>query len=216
MRLDERKESILDFIVRDYVHTACPVSSFRVSEKKNLDLSPASIRNIMLELDKEGLLHQPHTSAGRAPTKKGYRYFVDNLMGEKSISYGARSDFDKIISSFNGDDLFNELAVCMARNLKLFSGVATRNRIFKRGLSEVLKEPEFLEHDFAVEFAEFADSLEDDIFGFEGVRIDDFGTVSYAAGPEFVIFSVGPKRMDYEKATSFIKYLTKLLWQTKI
>lgn len=211
MRLEQRKEGILDFIVRDYTSTACPVSSQKVSEKRKMDLSSASIRNIMLELDEEGFLHQPHTSAGRAPTNKGYKYFVNNLMEEKSISDGARSDFDKIISSFSGDNLFDELALCMARNLKLFSGVATKNRIFKRGLSEVLREPEFLEHDFAVEFAEFADDIENNIKNDNGITVGEFGVVGYNFGDDSFVFSVGPRRMDYEKTSSMLKYLIKLL-----
>ena len=76
MMLDSRKEHILDFIVRDFVRTAIPVSSGRVSDKKAIGGgiagspagSPATIRNIMLELDEEGYLYQPHTSAGRAPS----------------------------------------------------------------------------------------------------------------------------------------------------
>ena len=211
MLLDERQESILDFIVRDYIRTACPVSSLRVSERKRRDLSPASIRNIMLELDVEGFLHQPHTSAGRAPTEKGYKYFVDNLMEEKNVSENIKADCDKIVSNFKGDDLFDELAICMARNLKLFSGVAMKNRIFKRGLSEVLREPEFLEHDFAVEFAEFVDDIEGNIDSDNGITIGEFGVVGYNFGNNCFLFSVGPKRMDYEKTSAMLKYLTKLL-----
>ena len=211
MRLDERKESILDFIVRDYIRTACPVSSLRVSEKRNFNLSPASIRNIMLELDEDRFLYQPHTSAGRAPTENGYRYFVDNLMEERSISDGVRSDFDKIISSFRGDNLFDELALCMAKNLKLFSGIAIKNRIFKRGLSEVLREPEFEEQEIAIEFAEFVDDFEKNIKNDNGIIVGEFGVVGYNFGDNSFLFSVGPKRMDYEKTSSTLKYLIKLL-----
>lgn len=211
MKLDERKEIILDFIVRDYTHTACPVSSQKISGKRKMDLSPASIRNIMLELDKDGFLHQPHISAGRAPTKKGYEYFVDNLMEEKSISDDVKSDFDKIISGFSGDDLFDRLTLCMVRNLKLFSGIAMNNRIFKRGLSEVLREPEFLEHDFAVEFAEFVDNIEESIVNFDGINIGEFSVVSSRFGSNHIVFLAGPKRMDYEKASSFVKFIVNSL-----
>ena len=209
MRLDERQENILDFIVRDYTRTASPVSSFRVSERRSLNLSPASIRNIMLDLDEEGFLHQPYTSAGRAPTEKGYRYFVDNLMEEKNISECLQLDIDKIFSKFNDDDLFNELAVFLARNLKLFSGVVTKNKIFKRGFSEVLRKPEFEKHEFAVEFAEFADDIEDNVE--DGVFVGDFGVVGYGFGDNSFLFSAGPRRMDYEKTSAILKYLTKLL-----
>ena len=201
----------MGFVVRDYVRNASPISSLRISEKKGFDLSSASIRNIMLELDEEGFLFQPHTSAGRAPTEKGYRYFVDNLMEEKNISERIRSDIDKALSNCKGDDLFDELALCMARNLKLFSGVATKKRIFKRGLSEVLREPEFLAHDFAVEFAEFVDDIEDHVGNENGITIGEFGMVGYNFGDGSFLFSVGPKRMDYEMASAMLKYLTKLL-----
>jgi len=211
MRLDERKESILDFIVRDYVRTACPVSSFKVSEGKGLDLSPASIRNIMLELDEEGLLHQPHTSAGRAPTEKGYKYFVDNLMEEKNVPESAKADFDKIFSEFFGESMFDELASLMAHRLKLFSGIVSNGRTFKSGFAEVLREPEFKEHDFLVEFAEFAENIEDNIENFEGIKIGEFSIVSSKFGSNHIVFSMGPARMDYEKVSSFIKYLTKSL-----
>lgn len=211
MKLDERKEDILEFIVRDYVRTASPVSSFKVSERKSLDLSPASIRNIMLELDEEGFLHQPHTSAGRAPTEKGYKYFVSNLMEERSVSENIKADFDKIFSEFFGDSMFDELASLMAQRLRLFSGIVADGRIFKSGLGEVLREPEFKEHDFLLEFAEFTDNIEENIENFEGINVGEFSVVSSKFGPNHIVFSVGPARMDYEKVSSFIKYLTKSL-----
>lgn len=211
MRLDERKESILDFIVRDYVRTACPVSSSRVSERRNVGLSPASIRNIMLELDEEGFLHQPHTSAGRAPTENGYKYFVDNLMEERNISENIKADFDKIFSEFFGENVFDEVASLMAHRLKLFSGIVADGKIFKRGFAEVLREPEFKEHDFLMEFAEFTDNIEKNIENFDGINIGNFSIVSSRFGPNHIIFSIGPARMDYEKTSAFIKYLTKLL-----
>src|SRR3989344_4641344 len=86
MKLDSRKEHILDFIIRDYIETAQPVSSGRVAAKKVLDSSPATWRNFMLELDEDGFLYQPHTSAGRAPTERGYRYFIDNLITDENSS----------------------------------------------------------------------------------------------------------------------------------
>ncbi len=75
-----RHESVLEYVVQDYVHTTVPVGSHRIAER--LDLSSATIRNIMQELEREGYLEQPHTSAGRMPTDRGYRYFVDYLMKE--------------------------------------------------------------------------------------------------------------------------------------
>lgn len=207
MRLDERQESILDFIVRDYTRTACPVSSHKISEKRKMDLSPASIRNIMLELDEEGFLHQSHTSAGRAPTKKGYEYFVDNLMKEKNISNKVKTNFDEILDNFFGEEQFEELTSLMSRELGLFSGIFSNGRIFKQGFAEVLREPEFQERDFLLEFAEFADHVEEKIEEFEGIKIGDFSVVSSKFKPNKIVFFVGPRRMDYEKAWSIIKFM---------
>ncbi len=80
--MDERKRRVLQAIVDDYIHTAEPVGSRTVARKYNLGVSPATIRNEMADLEDMGYLEQPHTSAGRVPSDKGYRYYVDTLVGE--------------------------------------------------------------------------------------------------------------------------------------
>lgn len=80
MLLDERKNRVLQAIVNDYVATAEPVGSRTLARKYDLGVSPATIRNEMADLEELGLLEQPHTSAGRVPSDRGYRYFVDELM----------------------------------------------------------------------------------------------------------------------------------------
>lgn len=77
--LDERKASILRAVVQEYIETAQPVGSGRVSDAPGVDVSSATVRNEMALLESEGYLAQPHTSAGRIPTEKGYRYFVDTI-----------------------------------------------------------------------------------------------------------------------------------------
>lgn len=81
--MDERKRRVLQAIVDDYIHTAEPVGSRTVARKYNLGVSPATIRNEMADLEDMGYLEQPHTSAGRVPSDKGYRYYVDTLVGEQ-------------------------------------------------------------------------------------------------------------------------------------
>ena len=75
-----RNDVILDLIVRSYIETAEPVGSRTVSRHSDLGLSSASIRNVMADLEEEGFLKQPHTSAGRVPTDRAYRYWVDALI----------------------------------------------------------------------------------------------------------------------------------------
>ncbi|AXI77507.1 heat-inducible transcriptional repressor HrcA [Peterkaempfera bronchialis] len=84
--LDERKLAVLRAIVQDYVGTEEPVGSKALVERHSLGVSPATVRNDMAALEDDGYIHQPHTSAGRVPTDKGYRLFVDRLAEVKPLS----------------------------------------------------------------------------------------------------------------------------------
>ncbi len=84
--MDRRKEAILRAITDDYIETAEPVGSRTIARKYGLGLSPATIRNEMADLEELGYLHQPHTSAGRIPSDKGYRFYVDVLIPDPKIS----------------------------------------------------------------------------------------------------------------------------------
>ena len=80
--LDERKAAILRAVVKEYIDTAQPVGSAHVARIGTLQVSPATVRNEMAQLEREGFLAHPHTSAGRIPTDKGYRFFVDDIRSE--------------------------------------------------------------------------------------------------------------------------------------
>ena len=84
MELDERKIKILNAIIQTYLETGEPVGSRTISRFTDLKLSSATIRNEMSDLEEMGYILQPHTSAGRIPSDKGYRFYVDNLMKVKS------------------------------------------------------------------------------------------------------------------------------------
>ena len=83
MELDERKVKILTAIIQTYLKTGEPVGSRTISKYTDLNLSSATIRNEMADLEEHGYIIQPHTSAGRIPSDKGYRFYVDNLMKDK-------------------------------------------------------------------------------------------------------------------------------------
>lgn len=83
MQLDERKTKILQAIIRNYLETGEPVGSRTISKYTDLNLSSATIRNEMSDLEEMGYILQPHTSAGRIPSDKGYRFYVDAMMAEK-------------------------------------------------------------------------------------------------------------------------------------
>lgn len=86
MPLDERKRSILKAVIDDYIATAEPVGSKSLVSKYNFNVSPATIRNEMADLEDLGYLEQPHTSAGRIPSDKGYRAYVDSLLRVEELS----------------------------------------------------------------------------------------------------------------------------------
>ena len=83
MELDERKEKILKAIIQNYLETGEPVGSRTISKYSDLKLSSATIRNEMSDLEELGYIIQPHTSAGRIPSDKGYHFYVDQLIHEK-------------------------------------------------------------------------------------------------------------------------------------
>src|SRR5438552_7030742 len=80
--IQQRKDRILAIVIGQYIKTITPVGSHFLTEEYKLDVSPATVRNILAELEEEGYLTHPHTSAGRVPTQRGYRYYVDHLMNE--------------------------------------------------------------------------------------------------------------------------------------
>ncbi len=83
--LNERSQNILDAIVKDYIISAEPVGSRAISRKHNFNLSPASVRNVMADLEEMGLLCSPHTSSGRIPTGKGFKYYIDTLLEVRDL-----------------------------------------------------------------------------------------------------------------------------------
>ena len=91
--LNERKKKILKAIIDDYINFAQPIGSRTIAKKNELNLSSATIRNEMSDLEELGYIVQPHTSAGRIPSNKGYRFYVDNLM---KVSELAREEIDRI------------------------------------------------------------------------------------------------------------------------
>ena len=101
MELSERKLRILQAIIGDFISTAEPVGSRALSKKYNLGISPATIRNEMADLEEMGFLTHPHTSAGRVPSEKAYRLYVDDIM--------KKSEIPNV-----GDDIEQKFALCSA------------------------------------------------------------------------------------------------------
>ncbi|SDQ04758.1 heat-inducible transcriptional repressor HrcA [Quadrisphaera sp. DSM 44207] len=113
---DDRRLAVLRAIVEDYVATREPVGSKALVDRHALGVSPATIRNDMAALEDEGLIVQPHTSAGRVPTDKGYRVFVDRLTGIKPLSPAERRAIERLLVDANDlDDVLERTVRLLAQ-----------------------------------------------------------------------------------------------------
>ena len=117
-RFDDRKREILASIVKGHIATGQPVGSFALARKSRENLSSATIRNVCAELEDEGYLTHPHTSAGRMPTDMGYRFYVDNFIGSKKVS---RTDAARINERLLDEQTLANPELLMERTSRLLS-----------------------------------------------------------------------------------------------
>ena len=141
--LDERKTKILNAIIRNYLDTGEPVGSRTISKYSDLNLSSATIRNEMSDLEELGYILQPHTSAGRIPSGKGYRFYVDNLMKEKDQEVTEMKEF-MIEHTERMEQVLKQMAKVLAANTNYTAMITApsyqRNKVKFLQLSQVDEE----------------------------------------------------------------------------
>ncbi|MEY8235643.1 heat-inducible transcriptional repressor HrcA [Lachnospiraceae bacterium 66-29] len=141
--LDERKTKILNAIIRNYLDTGEPVGSRTISKYSDLNLSSATIRNEMSDLEELGYILQPHTSAGRIPSDKGYRFYVDNLMKEKDQEVTEMKEF-MIEHTERMEQVLKQMAKVLAANTNYTAMITApsyqRNKVKFLQLSQVDEE----------------------------------------------------------------------------
>jgi heat-inducible transcriptional repressor len=132
--LDKRAQILLKTLVEQYISDGQPVGSRTLSKSSGLDLSPATIRNVMSDLEELGFIASPHTSAGRIPTQRGYRFFVDTLLTVQPLHTQEIQRLQFELSSPNPQELIAS-AAGMLSNLTQFAGVVMtpkrKNAAFK-------------------------------------------------------------------------------------
>lgn len=227
--LTKRQQDILNWIVRDYIELAEPISSEFLDKKHNLDISPATIRIEFQKLTKKGYLYQPHTSAGRVPTDKAYRFFVDNLFEEEFEKFEIEDWIEKEIE--DSIRFWQSLTKNLAEisNSLVLSYLKSKEIFWKEGWEEILKEPEFFEKECILNFVEFLEIFEKRIgelkinskikvfIGRENPfpKGKDFATIISKCylpdGEEGIISLLGPKRMDYNRNIALMNSLKKCL-----
>lgn len=149
--MKEREQQLLLAIVDNFIRTAAPVGSRTIVHQYKLKVSPATVRNEMAKLEEQGLIIQPHTSAGRVPTAKGYRQFVELLKQSKQEERGAKKDFLVAIDEYQGQmdrqQVYRGVDVLsrVVDNIG-FATIPDNDRTIFVGMSNVLRKPEFMEH----------------------------------------------------------------------
>jgi heat-inducible transcriptional repressor len=131
-----REKIILRFVIDDFISSATPVGSGFISKNHHIDIGPATIRNVMADLEQRGLIEHPYTSAGRVPTDKGYRYYVDSLMERDNLSEDEQASIElQLNSARNADDILREtskLLGTISRQLSVVSTPQIAKGIFER------------------------------------------------------------------------------------
>ena len=145
---NDRKQEILRAIVKHFIKTAEPVGSKTILVSYRFHVSPATIRNDMASLEKEGLIYQPYTSAGRVPTDKGYRLYIDEIADYKNAKKKAIEKLNEVKKQYKAEQIREHIydAVSLlsrATENVSFATLPDNERTFYLGLSNVLKQPEF-------------------------------------------------------------------------
>lgn len=221
----QRENEVLGLIIDSYIKESRPISSAYLCEECHLGYSPATVRNIMLSLERQGLISHIHTSSGRVPTKEGFKHYVDSLTEEDINKQDNTSlDFYSLVDS-SMDSLINYSLDSLAKLSGYASLIALSGRdekFFYRGMRFILEQPEFedisrLRHIFytlEVRMNDFQHLLFDyvdenikiligDDIGFE--EISDCSLIISGLKQKDIALSMallGPMRMNYAKAAS--------------
>lgn len=230
--ISQRQSKILNCLIEEYIASAQPVSSRLLEKKHDFDLCPASIRIEMQKLTDGGYLFQPHTSAGRVPTDKGYRFFVDSLLTQGASQPIELEELKKILQTQK--DVFR-LASELTKSLADFSSnfvisCLSDNGFFaKEGWDEVLAAPEFDDKLTALNFARLLEEFEKEFKNFKVnsemkvfigkenplKQAKEFSMiitrVDFPQKKKGIISIVGPKRMAYQKNIGLINSLKEIL-----
>src|SRR3989338_1714137 len=120
--IEQRRKNVLSAIVESYIESAAPIGSRVISQRFRWSMSPATIRNVMADLEEVGLIMHPHTSAGRVPTDKGYRVYVDSLMEPKHLTKEEESIINKLL--MRKDEDFDFLMQRVSKAISMITNVA--------------------------------------------------------------------------------------------
>ncbi len=226
-----RQGRLLKAIIDEFINSAEAVGSVNLANKHHLGVSPATIRNEMSALVKQGYLAKPHSSSGRVPTNLGFRYFIESLLDElEELEVASTTSMKEQLfqSRFNADDLLTRAVSLLATSTNLLALSLLQHRVYYAGLANLLAQPDYRDME---EIRELFKVIEDSdqllaIFnryqGLKKIKIligEDTGFGSFAKSS--LIFTpiklhgeahgfmalIGPNRMDYAHNIPLLEYV---------
>jgi heat-inducible transcriptional repressor len=236
--LTARQTQILKSIITEYIDTAEPVGSSSLEKKYELGISPATIRNEMVTLTKSGYLRQPYTSAGRTPTPKAMKFYIDQLMDERKMSVAEEVKVKEEVmqKKDNVDAVLDEATRELSELTGSLSVAALDdyNKVWHAGYSHVFENPEFADLEAATSlftFLEEVRSMQELFFqrmtglspvevifgeelgwpGFSPVGI--VGTRFDIGGQSGALGVIGPTRIRYSQVVPVLRYFKEVMGQ---
>ncbi len=231
MYMKDRKSALLSAIINEHVSTGNAVSSKLIVDNHDFSVSPATIRNEMATLEKEGYIYHPHTSAGRIPTEKGWKEYIEHYLDDVELPDKQKKEID---SAFKESGLAVDTAIKrVAKRLAEFSQQAvfvgfSKDDFYYTGLSNLFEHPEFESIDLVRHVTAVVDHMDDVItelfddvtdnvkvmLGSEnpfGAECSSIITSYQIKDQERSVFGIlGPMRMDYENNLALIKHAQQL------
>ena len=231
-----RKDLILAITIEQYIKSVTPVSSALISNEYPLSVSSATIRNILAELEEEGYLTHPHTSAGRIPTQRGYRYYVDNLMNQIQLLEGEKrrikAEYEQ--QSMELEGLLEKTSQVISEETHYTSIISVDgwgSKIYCSGTSSVVEYPETQDIEKIRNILKTLDEKEKllelincelrkkvSIFIGQELRLQQMNSCSLIItsykmkkGLSGRMAVLGPTRMNYSKVVSTLQYFTDLM-----
>ncbi len=231
--LTPRQIEILKLIIKEYIDTAEPVGSETLEKKYDVGVSPATIRNEMAEMVKLGYLSKEHTSAGRVPSSKALKFYVNELMKEKELSVAEEVEVkEKVWDLRKAEDRFlREITKRLADKTGTLAVTTTDDGdIFYAGYSRVLEMPEFYDIDITKNFLNILDNytyleavnnrIENGFGVFIGEDLEDevlrpysfvFSRFHTKGDHNGSVGIIGPCRLKYEAIVPIVKYFGNLV-----
>ncbi len=226
--MEKRQAELLNLVIEIHIKTAEPIGSRFLVEKCDLGRGEATVRNELRELEENGYLTHPHTSAGRIPTEKGYRYYLENL--DLAAAKLTKKDNDIFGMSVSPSTDKESAQKSLAKNLATLSGIAavlafTPEKVYYTGLSNLFSQPEFSQLALVADLFQIFDHCEECLGDFYDQATPDikyyfgaehgFGNLlsvaAFRFGPDSLLVLLGPMRMNYARNFALMNKVKELI-----